>query len=182
MITQCMAAIRHREYAKRPNGCSSMRRKGPRSRRAISIPFQRPTTRIRSAGTARWRTIFHPSAAAAGADRAELPAPGCYKAMDACGKPVLITRDKSGQVHAHLNVCAHRGAGGGRGRMRQRAALHLPVSRLDLRAGRRAARGRTRGEFRPARPCHKGAHPPALRRARRHDLRGADARRCDRRG
>ncbi len=41
---------------------------------------------------------------------AELPAPGSYKAMDAAGKPVLITRDRSGQVHAHLNVCAHRGA------------------------------------------------------------------------
>ena len=41
---------------------------------------------------------------------AELPSPGNYKAMDAVGKPVLITRDQAGQVHAHLNVCAHRGA------------------------------------------------------------------------
>jgi phenylpropionate dioxygenase-like ring-hydroxylating dioxygenase large terminal subunit len=41
---------------------------------------------------------------------AEMRAPGSYKAMDAMGKPVLLTRDKDGQVHAFLNVCAHRGA------------------------------------------------------------------------
>jgi phenylpropionate dioxygenase-like ring-hydroxylating dioxygenase large terminal subunit len=41
---------------------------------------------------------------------AELPNPGDYKAMDAIGMPVLINRDKSGQVRAFLNVCSHRGA------------------------------------------------------------------------
>jgi len=41
---------------------------------------------------------------------AEMPAPGDYKAMDAMGLPVLITRDKAGQVRAFLNVCSHRGA------------------------------------------------------------------------
>lgn len=41
---------------------------------------------------------------------AELPNPGDYKAMDAVGMPVLINRDKAGQVRAFLNVCAHRGA------------------------------------------------------------------------
>ncbi len=40
----------------------------------------------------------------------ELPEPGTYKAMDAMGKPVLITRDKAGVAHAFLNVCSHRGA------------------------------------------------------------------------
>src|ERR1044072_5415718 len=40
----------------------------------------------------------------------ELPEPGNYKAMDAMGMPVLITRDKKDEVHAFLNVCAHRGA------------------------------------------------------------------------
>ena len=40
----------------------------------------------------------------------ELAAPHAYKAMTACGVPVLITRDGDGQVHAHLNVCRHRGA------------------------------------------------------------------------
>lgn len=41
---------------------------------------------------------------------AEMPNPGDYKAMEAVGKPILITRDKDGQVHAFLNVCSHRGA------------------------------------------------------------------------
>ena len=41
---------------------------------------------------------------------AELPDPGNYKAMEAVGLPILITRDKNDQVHAFLNVCAHRGA------------------------------------------------------------------------
>ena len=41
---------------------------------------------------------------------AELPRSGDYKAMDAAGVPVLINRDKFGQVHAFLNVCAHRAA------------------------------------------------------------------------
>lgn len=41
---------------------------------------------------------------------AELPCPGDYKAMDAAGLPVLISRDKLGTVRAFLNVCSHRGA------------------------------------------------------------------------
>ncbi|MBB4858392.1 phenylpropionate dioxygenase-like ring-hydroxylating dioxygenase large terminal subunit [Novosphingobium chloroacetimidivorans] len=41
---------------------------------------------------------------------AELPNPGDYKAMEAIGLPVLISRDKQGKVRAFLNVCSHRGA------------------------------------------------------------------------
>jgi nitrite reductase/ring-hydroxylating ferredoxin subunit len=40
----------------------------------------------------------------------ELPSPNTYKAMDAAGVPVIITRDASGDVHAMVNVCRHRGA------------------------------------------------------------------------
>lgn len=40
----------------------------------------------------------------------ELPKSGDYKAMDALGKPVLITRGKDGKARAFLNVCTHRGA------------------------------------------------------------------------
>ncbi|NOW48029.1 phenylpropionate dioxygenase-like ring-hydroxylating dioxygenase large terminal subunit [Novosphingobium sp. SG751A] len=41
---------------------------------------------------------------------AEMPQPGDYKAMEAMGLPVLISRDKNGKVRAFLNVCSHRGA------------------------------------------------------------------------
>jgi phenylpropionate dioxygenase-like ring-hydroxylating dioxygenase large terminal subunit len=41
---------------------------------------------------------------------AEMPNPGDYKAMDAVGLPILISRNKSGEVNAFLNVCSHRGA------------------------------------------------------------------------
>ncbi|MFJ6727956.1 SRPBCC family protein [Streptomyces sp. NPDC091281] len=41
---------------------------------------------------------------------AELPAAGAYKAFDALGTPVLLTRGRDGAVRAFLNVCRHRGA------------------------------------------------------------------------
>ncbi len=41
---------------------------------------------------------------------AELPGKNTYKAMDAAGVPVVITRDAKGEVHAMLNICRHRGA------------------------------------------------------------------------
>lgn len=41
---------------------------------------------------------------------AELPNPGDFKAMDAVGLPVLISRARDGTVRAFLNVCSHRGA------------------------------------------------------------------------
>ncbi len=40
----------------------------------------------------------------------ELDRPNAYKAVEAAGVPVLITRDSDGQVHAMLNICRHRGA------------------------------------------------------------------------
>ncbi len=39
----------------------------------------------------------------------ELPEPGCYKAMEIAGIPVLVTRQKDGTAQAFLNSCTHRG-------------------------------------------------------------------------
>jgi choline monooxygenase len=36
--------------------------------------------------------------------------PGSFLATDAGGVPILVTRDGSGELHAFLNVCRHRGA------------------------------------------------------------------------
>ena len=40
----------------------------------------------------------------------EIGEPGSYKAIEAAGIPVVITRDEDGQVHAMVNSCRHRGA------------------------------------------------------------------------
>lgn len=40
----------------------------------------------------------------------ELPKAGDYKTLDVAGIPVLLVRDRKGQVHALLNACTHRGA------------------------------------------------------------------------
>lgn len=39
----------------------------------------------------------------------ELAAPGDFLRREVAGRPILLTRDKSGQVNAFLNVCRHRG-------------------------------------------------------------------------
>ena len=41
---------------------------------------------------------------------AELKEPGDYKAMNAGGVPVLISRTEDGEVKAFVNMCAHRGS------------------------------------------------------------------------
>ncbi len=41
---------------------------------------------------------------------AELQNPGDYKAMEAAGVQVLITRNRDGEVKAFVNMCSHRGA------------------------------------------------------------------------
>jgi phenylpropionate dioxygenase-like ring-hydroxylating dioxygenase large terminal subunit len=41
---------------------------------------------------------------------AELPEPGSYKAMEAVGVQVLLTRTQVGEVRAFVNMCSHRGA------------------------------------------------------------------------
>ncbi len=40
----------------------------------------------------------------------EVSKPGDYKAVDAMGVPVLISRGKDGQLRAFINICRHRAA------------------------------------------------------------------------
>ncbi len=39
----------------------------------------------------------------------ELPNPGDYMALRICGEPIIIARDKSGNLNAFYNMCIHRG-------------------------------------------------------------------------
>src|SRR4051812_38225686 len=40
---------------------------------------------------------------------ADLPNPGDFYTTDIAGLPILLTRNKQGQVQAFLNACRHRG-------------------------------------------------------------------------
>jgi phenylpropionate dioxygenase-like ring-hydroxylating dioxygenase large terminal subunit len=39
----------------------------------------------------------------------ELPTPGSYKAVEVVGTPLILTRDRDGEVRAMVNSCRHRG-------------------------------------------------------------------------
>ena len=41
---------------------------------------------------------------------AEMPNPGDYRAMEAVGMPLLLSRGEDGQVRAFVNMCRHRGS------------------------------------------------------------------------
>jgi benzoate/toluate 1,2-dioxygenase alpha subunit len=58
-------------------------------------------------------------------------------------QPVVITRDKTGELNAVLNACAHKGAMLCR-RKQQQGQLHVPVPRLDLLEHRQAVEGEGR--------------------------------------
>ena len=40
----------------------------------------------------------------------ETPNPGDYRALDVCGEPIIVLRDKGGEIRAFANTCRHRGA------------------------------------------------------------------------
>jgi glycine betaine catabolism A len=42
--------------------------------------------------------------------RADTLAPGNRRVVDIAGESILIARDLNGEIHAHANVCRHRGA------------------------------------------------------------------------
>jgi 3-phenylpropionate/trans-cinnamate dioxygenase alpha subunit len=39
----------------------------------------------------------------------EIPAAGDYVVRDIAGNSIIVARDEHGHVHAHLNMCRHRG-------------------------------------------------------------------------
>ena len=56
-------------------------------------------------------------------------------------QPIVIARNKNGELNAFINACSHRGAMLCRHKRGQQVHLHLPVPRLDLQQHRQAAEG-----------------------------------------
>ena len=79
-----------------------------------------------------------------GGRAAQVAEPGAFLTADAGGVPILVVRDKDGELRAFLNVCRHRGAvlmdGCG-----TRADASVPLPRVDVRPRRLAAHGSARG-------------------------------------
>ena len=71
-----------------------------------------------------------------------LSEPGRVAVVDVVGESVLVTSDAAGSLHAAYNVCRHRGSQlftalpGARAGLRGGGLAALPLSLVDLRAGR----------------------------------------------
>jgi phenylpropionate dioxygenase-like ring-hydroxylating dioxygenase large terminal subunit len=75
--------------------------------RVTTSPIERYTNQERFDAEQEKIFRFHPIIAA---HASELPENGAFITLRKAGLPLLLTRDKDGQVHAFLNVCRHRGA------------------------------------------------------------------------
>ncbi len=75
--------------------------------RAVQVPVEHYTSEERFAAERDKVLRAHPHALA---HASELDGHGAFLRRDLRGLPVLLTRDKSGEVRAFLNVCRHRGA------------------------------------------------------------------------
>ncbi|MEM8748060.1 MAG: aromatic ring-hydroxylating dioxygenase subunit alpha [Actinomycetota bacterium] len=83
-----------------PDELSALMRPGSVHRRIYTDPaiFELERTRVFAGG---WSYVGHES---------ELPDVGDYIAATVGGRPVIVTRDTDGHIHAVLNRCTHRGA------------------------------------------------------------------------
>ena len=63
----------------------------------------------------------------------EVRVPGDFKTRMVAGRPILFCRDTKGEARVFLNTCRHRGLARLPRARGKRRALHLLLSRLDLR-------------------------------------------------
>ena len=89
------------------------------------------------------------------AHESQLPNNNDYLTTYIGRQPIVISRDKDGELHALINACSHRGAMLCRRKKDNRTHVHLPVPRLDVQQQRQAAQGQG-----PARRRLPGAVQP----------------------
>lgn len=87
----------------------AMARKGETAR-ASGLRLEDVSFYLDEAQFAREQAAFFQEMPLVACMSSELPLPGSYRTVDNAGVPLLLSRDKEGQVHAFLNVCPHRGA------------------------------------------------------------------------
>ena len=128
----------------------------------------------------------------------ELDATGRYLTVDVGRDRVIVVRGEDGVLHAHHDVCAHRGSRVDLGAPGPGQGVRLPVPPVGLRPRRLAARGPADGRLLrhrvpPARPGRgprgrragvrlpRRRGPPGLRRVRRRPRAAARSARARRR-
>ena len=94
-----------------------------------------------------WNFVCHES---------EIPNPGDFVTTIVGGQPIIVCRNKAGEIRAFYNTCRHRAAQVVFEKAWQQTQFHLPVSSVGLRS-RRAASERARDrrlqdELLPRRP------------------------------
>ena len=78
------------------------------------------------------------------AHESQIPNVGDYFTTYMGRQPIVITRNKDGELGALINACSHRGAMLCRRKTDNRNHLHLPVPRLDLQQQRKTPQGQGR--------------------------------------
>ena len=75
------------------------------------------------------------------AHESQIPNNDDYLTMNMGRQPIVIARDRNGELNAFINACSHRGAMLCRHKRGQQDHLHLPLPRLDVQQRRQAAQG-----------------------------------------
>ena len=70
------------------------------------------------------------------AHESQLPNTGDYLTVNMGRQPVVITRDKNGELHALINACTHKGRHAVPPQEGQPHDVHLPVPRVDVQQRR----------------------------------------------
>ncbi|MBI1205987.1 MAG: Rieske 2Fe-2S domain-containing protein [Azospirillum sp.] len=95
------------------------------------------------------------------AHESQIPEPGDYLTVTMGRQPVIITRDKQGELHALINACAHRGAMLCRRKQGNKGTFTCPFHGWTFNNG---------GKLLKAKDQKSGGYPASFNQAGSHDL------------